>query len=371
MEIQELKLHINEAEKTLHELEGFLDVEKLREKITTIEAKTYENTFWDDHKKAQKIIEELKILKNTLKQFEETQDTFENLQVALELLELGESIDTVERDVNTLQKQLENLETSLYLSEEYDRFNAIVEIHPGAGGTESQDWANMLYRMILRYAENEGFKIDLNDYQDGLEAGIKSVTLTVSGMNAFGLLKAESGVHRLVRISPFDASGRRHTSFASINVIPEIDDTIDIEVDENDLKIDTYRASGAGGQSVNTTDSAVRITHLPTKLTVTCQNERSQIKNRDRALKILKGKLYQLELEKQKETISNLKSSNQSIDFGSQIRSYVMHPYSMVKDHRTDVETGNVQKVLDGDLTPFIQAYLKYRVKESKDDNNA
>lgn len=364
MDIQDLKTALQDAEKTLEELEGFLDVKRLEEEIATIEAKTYENTFWDNHQSAQKTIGELKHLKSTLKHYQQTRSAYEDLQVALELLEIGEPVETLERDLKQFHKLVDSLETKLYLSEEYDRLNAIVEIHPGAGGTESQDWASMLYRMMTRYAESEGFKLEINDYQDGLEAGLKSVTMTISGVNAYGLLKAEDGVHRLVRISPFDASGRRHTSFASINVIPEIDDTIDIELDENDLKIDTYRSSGAGGQSVNTTDSAVRITHLPTKLTVTCQNERSQIKNRDRALTILKGKLYQLELEKQKETISNLKANNQSIDFGSQIRSYVMHPYSMVKDHRTDVETGNVQKVLDGDLNPFIQAYLKSKVKE-------
>ncbi len=364
MEYQELKTELENAQKTLVELEGFLNIDALQKEIQTIEAKTYENTFWDHHQTAQKTIEELKRLKQSLKQYQHVKTAFEDLEVALELLEMGEEVETLERDLNHFHKLLENLETNLYLSEEYDRFNAIVEVHPGAGGTESQDWASMLYRMVTRYAENEGYKIDINDYQDGLEAGLKSVTFTVSGANAYGMLKAENGVHRLVRISPFDASGRRHTSFASINVIPEIDDTIDIAIDESDLKIDTYRSSGAGGQSVNTTDSAVRITHLPTKLTVTCQNERSQIKNRDRALTILKGKLYQRELEKQKETISSLKANNQSIDFGSQIRSYVMHPYSMVKDHRTEVETGNVQKVLDGDLNPFIQAYLKSRVKE-------
>lgn len=229
----------------------------------------------------------------------------------------------------------------------------------------------MLYRMLKRYCEEKGYQFELNDFQEGTEAGLKSVTFTVTGSYAFGYLKAEAGVHRLVRISPFDASGRRHTSFASVNVIPDIDDSIIIDLNENDLKIDTYRSSGAGGQSVNTTDSAVRITHLPTKMTVTCQNERSQIKNRDKALKILKGKLYQLELQKQREALTNMRNTSMSNAFGSQIRSYVLHPYAMVKDHRTQVETGNVQKVLDGDLDAFIAAYLKYAAKEIADADSA
>ena len=367
MELQEVKQTLKEAENQAKDIALLLNVEKLEKDIENIESKTYENTFWDDHQKAQQIIEKLKMLKQKLKLYYDVLEQLEDVALSCELLEMGEEIE-VESLMASLKDKLTELETEVYLSEEYDRFNAIVEVHPGAGGTESQDWASMLYRMISRYAEQNNFSIELNDYQDGLEAGLKSVTMTISGINAYGILKSESGVHRLVRISPFDASGRRHTSFASINIIPEIDDTISVELDESDLKIDTYRSSGAGGQSVNTTDSAVRITHLPTKLTVTCQNERSQIKNRERALTILKGKLYQKELEKQKETLSSLKSGNQSIDFGSQIRSYVMHPYSMVKDHRTNIETGNVQKVLDGDLSSFTHAYLKFRVKEQTNE---
>ena len=363
MEQVELQQKIALFEKTLIELEGLLDIENLNETIEKLERLTYEQGFWDNHEKANKIIAELKLYKNKITRYEQLQDMLENLKIADELLSMDEAVESLEKDVALFEKTLEKFEISLYLSESYDHLNAIVEIHPGAGGTESQDWALMLYRMITRYAEQQNFSIELVDYQDGVEAGIKSVTFTVSGAHAFGYLKAEAGVHRLVRISPFDASGRRHTSFASINTIPEIDDTIDIDIQEGDLKIDTYRSSGAGGQSVNTTDSAVRITHLPTKLTVTCQNERSQIKNRAKAMQILRGKLYQLKLQEQQETIQSMKNVGLSNAFGSQIRSYVMHPYSMVKDHRTNIETGNVQKVLDGDLDMFISAYLKQLAK--------
>ncbi|MFH5881134.1 peptide chain release factor 2 [Liberiplasma polymorphum] len=362
MEIFELKDKIITVEETLKNLEGLLDIEHLKETIKKIEAKTYEANFWDNHESANQTIEHLKLHKNKLTQYENLMEMMENLKISLELLEMDVEVETLEADVKKFDKTLEQFETNLYLSEPYDLFNAIIEIHPGAGGTESQDWAMMLYRMLKRYTEEKNYHFELNDYQDGQEAGLKSTTFTISGMNAYGYLKAEQGVHRLVRLSPFDSSGRRHTSFASINVIPELDDSIDVEINETDLKIDTYRSSGAGGQSVNTTDSAVRITHLPTKLTVTCQNERSQIKNREKALKMLKGKLYQLKLEEQELAASSFKSTLSNA-FGSQIRSYVMHPYSMVKDHRTGEETGNVQKVLDGDIDRFIYAYLKLLAK--------
>ena len=241
----------------------------------------------------------------------------------------------------------------------YDTNNCILEIHPGAGGTESCDWASMLYRMYLRYCENKKFKVELLDYQAGDEAGIKSVSIRVIGHYAYGYLKNEKGVHRLVRISPFDSNSRRHTSFASIDVTPEIEQDTEIEIDEKDLKIDVYRSTGAGGQGVNTTDSAVRITHLPTKIVVTCQNERSQIQNKEQALKVLKSKLLLIKLEEQEKEMNKLKGDQMNIDFGSQIRSYVMHPYSMVKDHRTNIETSNVSKVMDGDIDMFIEENLK------------
>ncbi len=362
MELYEIKQTYEKFQSRLEDMKKMLDIDALKKEIDTLEAKTYENSFWDDHKQANKTIQELKRLKNTYARYEDLKDKLENIELAIELLELGEG----EEDVETLLKETENafddLETKLFLSEDYDALNAIVEIHPGAGGTESQDWAMMLYRMFKRYSEKRGFTFEVNDYIDGAEAGLKSATVSIKGDYAFGILKAESGVHRLVRISPFDSSGRRHTSFASVNVVPEIDDTIELDIADSDLKIDTYRSSGAGGQSVNTTDSAVRITHKPTNIVVTCQNERSQIQNREQAMKILKGKLYQLEIERKQEEIANLKGADSANAFGSQIRSYVMHPYSMVKDHRTNYETGNVENVMDGDLDPFINAYFKWKM---------
>ncbi len=251
----------------------------------------------------------------------------------------------------------------LLLSGPYDKNNCILEIHPGAGGTESCDWASMLYRMYTRYCEKKGFKTEILDYQDGDEAGIKSVSILVKGLNAYGYLKNEKGIHRLVRLSPFDSNNRRHTSFASVEVTPEIEKNDEIEIDEKDLKIDVYRSSGAGGQGVNTTDSAVRITHLPTKIVVTCQNERSQIQNKEHALNVLKNKLLILKMEQEEEKINQIKGESKEINFGSQIRSYVLHPYSMVKDHRTNVETSNTDKVLDGDLDLFIEENLKRNVR--------
>ena len=258
--------------------------------------------------------------------------------------------------------RLNNYELQLLLSDPYDQNNAILELHPGAGGTESQDWGSILLRMYTRWAEKKGFKVETLNYLPGDEAGIKSVTLLIKGHNAYGYLKAEKGVHRLVRISPFDSSGRRHTSFVSCDVVPEFTGDIEIEIRTEDLKIDTYRASGAGGQHVNTTDSAVRITHTPTGIVVTCQNERSQIKNRDQAMKMLKAKLYQREIEEKEKAMMDIRGEQKEIGWGSQIRSYVFHPYSMVKDHRTDTEVGNVHAVADGEIDPFIDAYLRSRL---------
>ena len=283
----------------------------------------------------------------------------EEVAVLQELLGEGEDVsaDLVSR-INALAELVEDAELKMILGGKHDANNAILTIHSGSGGTESQDWAQMLYRMFSRYIERKGFKSEILDYQPGDEAGIKSVTLLVEGDYAYGYLKAENGVHRLVRISPFDANSRRHTSFASVLAVPELDDDIDIEINEKDLRIDTYRSSGAGGQHVNTTDSAVRITHIPTGVVVCCQNERSQIKNRDVAMKVLKSRLYELELEKQQKEQKALAGEKKEISWGSQIRSYVLHPYRMIKDHRTDFETGNVEPVLDGDLDGFIRAYL-------------
>ena len=265
----------------------------------------------------------------------------------------------MEEEVDDITKLVNQLEVSLLLNGPYDKNNCILEIHSGAGGTEACDWANMLYRMYLRWCEKKKYKVEVLDYQEGDEVGIKSVYLLVKGKNSYGYLKNEKGIHRLVRLSPFDANNKRHTSFASVDVIPEFDNTLDIEINEKDLKIDVYRSSGAGGQHVNTTDSAVRITHLPTKIVVTCQNQRSQIQNREKAMEMLKYKLKLIEIEKQNNELNSLRGEQKNIEFGSQIRSYVMHPYSMVKDHRTGYETSNVNKVLDGDLDEFIEANLK------------
>jgi peptide chain release factor 2 len=286
----------------------------------------------------------------------------DDIAAYFELAREGEDVSAdLRREIDSLRGLVEKLETETLLSGEHDARNAIVTIHPGAGGTESQDWAEMLLRMYLRWAERQGFETVLNDYQPGEEAGIKSATFTVNGDYAYGLLTSEIGVHRLVRISPFDQAKRRHTSFASVFVSPEIDDSIDVVIKPEDLRVDTYRSSGKGGQHVNTTDSAVRITHIPTGLVASCQNERSQHKNRDRAMSMLRSKLYELELEKKREATRKIEDTKLDIDFGSQIRSYVLQPYRMVKDHRTKEEVGDVDRILDGDLQPFIQAYLKMR----------
>ena len=285
----------------------------------------------------------------------------QELETNLELLEVlnEEELQEIENSIHDLSKRVEELSLLLMLNGPYDKNNCILEIHPGAGGTESCDWASMLYRMYLRWCEKKKYKVTVLDYQEGDEAGIKSVSILVKGMNAYGYLKNEKGVHRLVRLSPFDANNRRHTSFASVEVTPEIEQDNTIEIDEKDLKIDVYHSSGAGGQGVNTTDSAVRITHLPSKIVVTCQNERSQIQNKEQALKVLKNKLLMIKLEEQEKELNKIKGDQTSIEFGSQIRSYVMHPYSMVKDHRTGAETSNVDKVLDGELDFLIESNLK------------
>ena len=270
-----------------------------------------------------------------------------------------ELLKDLEISSKKLQLETENLNKLLLLNGPYDKYDCILEIHPGAGGTESCDWASMLYRMYLRYCEKKSFKVTVLDYQDGDEAELKSVSILIKGTNAYGYLKNEKGIHRLVRLSPFDSNNRRHTSFASVEVTPDIDKDVDIQIDEKDLKIDVYRSSGAGGQGVNTTDSAVRITHLPTKTVVTCQNERSQIQNKEQALRVLKNKLLLMEIERQEQELNKIKGDQMNINFGSQIRSYVMHPYSMVKDHRTNTETSNVTKVLDGDIDEFIEDNLK------------
>ena len=324
-----------------------------------------EPNFWNDQNGAQVIINEGNGIKAVVNEFNDLVSTQENLEMMLELLreepdaELQEEVGT---ELVEFQAKMADFELQMLLSEPYDKNNAILELHPGAGGTESQDWGSILLRMYTRWAEKRGYKVTTIDYLPGDEAGIKSVTLQITGHNAYGYLKAEKGVHRLVRISPFDSSGRRHTSFVSCDVMPEFNDEIEIDIRSEDLKVDTYRATGAGGQHINTTDSAVRITHIPTGVVVQCQSERSQIKNRDSAMKMLKSKLYQLEIEKQQAQLDEIRGEQKEIGWGSQIRSYVFHPYSMVKDHRTSAETGNIGAVMDGDLDVFITAYLRSKI---------
>jgi peptide chain release factor 2 len=322
--------------------------------------------FWDDQKAAQTVINEANALKDLVGEFQSLEERFENLEVTYELIKEEPDEDLQQElvaEAKKLTKDFSEFELQLLLNEPYDKNNAILELHPGAGGTESQDWASMLLRMYTRWAEKKGFKVETLDYLPGEEAGIKSVTLLIKGHNAYGYLKAEKGVHRLVRISPFDASGRRHTSFVSCEVVPEMDDDIEIEIRPEEIKVDTYRSSGAGGQHVNTTDSAVRITHLPTGIVVTCQSERSQIKNREKAMNMLKAKLYQKKLEEQQAELAEIRGEQKEIGWGNQIRSYVFHPYSLVKDHRTNVEVGNVQAVMDGEIDIFIDAYLRAKLK--------
>ena len=337
---------------------GHFDLDQKNERIKELEKETTKVDFWSNQESAQNIINELNNLKEI---YNKVNDSLNTIKTDLELLDLmnEDDLSSLANELPKIIKNNDELEIYLLLNGPYDKNNCILEVHSGAGGTEACDWASMLYRMYLRYLEKHNFKYTVLAYLDGEEAGIKSASIRVIGLNAYGYLKGEKGVHRLVRLSPFDANHKRHTSFASVDITPEFNNDIDIKIDENDLKIDVYRSSGAGGQHVNTTDSAVRITHLPTKIVVTCQNERSQIQNRETALNILKGKLKLLEIEKQNNELNAIKGDNVNIEFGSQIRSYVMHPYSLVKDHRTNYETSNVVGVLDGDLDGFIDAYLK------------
>lgn len=341
---------------------GYFEPEKKQKRIQKLENKMEGSNFWNNKRESEKVITELNQLKKQIEEFSNLKKQIENNIEMLSSLKKNtdlEMLSLLEEENKKISEELENLQIELLLNGPYDKMNAIVEIHSGAGGTEAQDWANMLYRMYDRYFHKKGYKIEVVDIQPCDDAGIKSVTMIVKGENIFGHLKGEKGVHRLIRISPFDSGARRHTSFASVDVTPLFDNSVNIEINPNDLRIDVYRSSGCGGQGVNTTDSAVRITHLPTKIVVTCQNERSQIQNKERAMEVLKNKLYQLELEKKENELKGIKGENMDVNFGSQIRTYVMHPYFMVKDHRTNVETSNVEKVLDGDLDLFVTSYLK------------
>ena len=333
---------------------------KLNE-IQGYEQQTLRANFWDNHEKAQEIMQEIDNRKSVVERWQALDKKFKYAEEMIELMEEEDDnqfIEELRGEIKNLKQGLDSLEIESMLSDPDDRLNAILTIHPGAGGTESQDWAQMLMRMYLRWIERRGFKSQILDLQSGEEAGIKSVTLEVTGKYAYGYLKAEVGVHRLVRISPFDANRRRHTSFASVFVYPEVDNEVEITVNPNDLRIDTYRASGAGGQHVNKTSSAVRITHIPTGIVVQCQSERSQYMNRENAMKILMSRLYQKKKEEEQQKLQELENSKKDIAWGSQIRSYVFHPYNMVKDHRTKVETSNIQDVMDGNLDAFIYNYL-------------
>ncbi|ERJ11423.1 peptide chain release factor 2 [Haloplasma contractile] len=369
MELIEVKQALNTLKEKLDEITKSFNIDKITKTITTYEEEMSSPDFWSDRREAKNVIDEANLLKSKKERYDELVTLYEELEVTYSLLNDEEMDETLKKELvdgtEEFKQKIHEFDLQLLLTEPYDQNNAIVELHPGAGGTESQDWGEMLLRMYTRYAEKKGYKVEILDYQNGDEAGIKSVTLILKGENAYGYIKSEKGVHRLVRISPFDSSGRRHTSFVSVDVMPEINDDIEIEVKSEDIKVDTYRASGAGGQHVNTTDSAVRITHTPTGTVVTCQNERSQIKNRERAMQMLKTKLYQVEVEKKQEEIANLRGEQKEIGWGSQIRSYVFHPYSMVKDHRTHLDVGNTQAVMDGDLDQFIDAYLRWRLENS------
>ena len=328
--------------------------------------------FWNDNAAASSLLKKISLLEKEINLWKDLNSVKGDVEVLLEFAEAGESTLTeVSIELDKFVTTIEDLELKMILGEPKDMQDAIITIHPGAGGTESQDWAEMLYRMYTRWIERKGFKKDIMDYQPGDEAGIKDLTMTVKGDYAYGLLKAEAGIHRLVRISPFDSNSRRHTSFVSVFVYPSSEEEIEIEIDQSDLRIDTYRASGAGGQHVNKTDSAIRITHIPSGIVVQCQNERSQHKNKASAMKVLKARLYQVEVEKEKEAMKDLENTKMDIAWGSQIRSYVFHPYNMVKDHRTNEEIGNVAAVMDGDIDRFIRAFLMNQLGETVEEKEA
>jgi peptide chain release factor 2 len=343
---------------------GVFDIAGKQARAAELDELTASSDLWQDQEKAQAILKERATLTDILAQWQKHTQSLDDAQVFVELAEAGDAEAAVEAEkhVVDLEEEVRQAELQRMLGGEHDAGNAIVSLHPGAGGLEAQDWAEMLLRMYLRWAERKGYEVEMIDYVPGEGGGVKSATFTVEGPYAYGYLQAEAGIHRLVRISPFDANARRHTSFASMFVYPDLDETVEVNIRPEDLRIDTYRSGGAGGQHVNKTDSAVRLTHLPTGIVVACQNERSQHRNRQMAMKILRARLYELEMEKQKEKMEDLHKSKKEIAWGSQIRSYVLHPYRMVKDHRTGVEVGNADAVLDGEIDAFIEAYLLQRI---------
>ena len=362
LQFEELRQGLLAQEPEIRNLYEAMDIEKKEKRLAELEAQSADPNFWNDTENSQKVVREMSHLKSAVRAFDKLKSKYDDTLTLVELaLETGEEdvYDEAKADYDFILADLETQKLATLLSGEYDANNAILTFHAGAGGTEAQDWAQMLYRMYTRWAERHGFKYKILDYLDGDEAGIKSASILIEGENAYGFLKSEAGVHRLVRISPFDASGRRQTSFASLEVMPELSDDTDIEINPSDLKVDTYRAGGAGGQHVNKTESAVRITHIPTGVVVACQNERSQIQNREVAMKMLKAKLAEIKEREHLEKIEDIKGVQKEIGWGSQIRSYVFMPYTLVKDHRTNFEMGNVSAVMDGDLDGFINAYLK------------
>ena len=363
VELDQYRLKIAGFAKPMEQIKVSLDLDNKQKRIQELEASMEAPGFWDDPDKSQVTMKELKGLKSSFEKYKELEQGIEDANTLIEMAE--EENDTslvpdIENEVTTVETKLEELRIETLLSGEYDKNNAILTLHAGAGGTESCDWCQMLYRMYTRWADANGYTTETLDYLEGEEAGIKSVTIEISGENAYGHLKSEHGVHRLVRISPFNAAGKRQTSFVSCDVMPDIDTNIDIEINEDDLRIDTYRSSGAGGQHINNTSSAIRITHLPTGIVVQCQNERSQHQNKDKAMQMLKAKLYLLKQQENEQKSSDIRGDVKDINFGSQIRSYILQPYTMVKDHRTNKDIGNAQSVLDGNINPFINAYLNW-----------
>lgn len=362
LEFEEQKLKLSSFQSELIDLEEALGLKTLQAEVEKLEEMSAQAGFWDDVENSQKILQRISQAKNTISAYTALKSNFDDTMTLIELAdEEGDDtlVDEVVESVDSVIKTIEEMRLTTLLSGEYDSNNAILNFHAGAGGTEAQDWVEMLHRMYIRWAERRGFKAKTIDFLNGEEAGLKSATVVVEGLNAYGYLKSEAGVHRLVRVSPFDSSGRRHTSFASIEVMPEINDDIEIEIRPEDLKVDTYRASGAGGQHVNKTESAIRITHLPTGIIVACQNERSQHQNREVALKMLKSKLVEIKEREHLDKIEDIKGEQKEIGWGSQIRSYVFMPYTLAKDHRTGFESGNINAVMDGEIDGFINAYLK------------
>ncbi|MCI5996416.1 MAG: peptide chain release factor 2 [Blautia sp.] len=363
VELDQFRYTLNTYEKPLVEVRDSLDLANKEKRIQELERKMEEPDFWDRPEESQEAMKTLKDLKDDIETYHALKEQFEEIETLIEMAKEENDaslIPEIQETLDTFISTYENIRIKTLLSGEYDRDNAIVTLHAGAGGTESCDWAGMLYRMYSRWADKKGYSLEVLDYLDGEEAGIKSVTFQVNGENAYGYLKSEKGVHRLVRISPFNAAGKRQTSFVSCDVMPDIEEDLDIEIRDEDLRIDTYRSSGAGGQHINKTSSAIRITHLPTNIVVQCQNERSQFQNKDKAMQMLKAKLYLLKQQENAEKVSGIRGEIKEIGWGSQIRSYVMQPYTMVKDHRTGAESGNVDSVMDGNIDLFMNAYLKW-----------